>query len=258
MTKPRKITEEAPERPCYLYHPKLVGPRDKWPRVSGGLPIDWLASGFTHWLPDSVEPPVGAPEDEPESFGDYERSQAITEEMNQVEPTHLHDDLRGRTSPTPAAVEGGTPRTDGQVSTLLDPMGPLYVVPADFARTLERELATLRAELSIRNRELREQCDRADALRARAETAERERDEYHKAINEFADVACPVLGIDRNNGWSYLGDFIEPLRTRLALADELAESLRYFLQVLGSATPDGAIAKERLTRYRAAQSKEGT
>lgn len=47
-------------------------------------------------------------------------------------------------TPTPPA---GTPRTDEREIVLKSGHGPILAVPADFARTLERELAASQAEV---------------------------------------------------------------------------------------------------------------
>lgn len=64
MSTPIKITPETPpERPCWIYHP-TASDATKWWRISGGLPIDWIGSGFTHWLPDQSEAPTVVPQGE--------------------------------------------------------------------------------------------------------------------------------------------------------------------------------------------------
>lgn len=81
--------------------------------------------------------------------------------MQGITPEHL----RG-TTPTPAPVP--TPRTDAVRAIA----GSAIVVPADFARTLERELAKAQSECAqLSNRLSGTELER-DALGARAEKAE--------------------------------------------------------------------------------------
>lgn len=62
MSTPIKITPETPpERPCWIYHP-TASDDTKWWHISGGLPIDWIGSGFTHWLPDQSDAPTVVPQ----------------------------------------------------------------------------------------------------------------------------------------------------------------------------------------------------
>ena len=61
-----------------------------------------------------------------------------------------------------------TPRTDAVARVMIDGISPEYIVRADFARTIERELAELRELYDLDTQTLRAERDEArDALRVR-------------------------------------------------------------------------------------------
>lgn len=154
--RPIPITPETPPVfPCWLLSrggPDIDGVEQppSWGRAQDGknLPSHW----FTHWHPDQPQAPEGTPE-----APTIRPDAPPVPDWADVEPTHQHDDLRGRITPrTPTA--GGTPRTDAQeVHARENPWS--YVVPADFARDLETRLQAAVKELG----EARIELERAKA-----------------------------------------------------------------------------------------------
>ena len=122
---PRKITETEPVFPCWLWN-TTTGRWNRWDGFPTKTAFPYYE--FTHWHLDQPEAPTCVPEKSYSPFDD---------------PPEYHESCAGGPSSTPPAVgEAGTPRTDeAAIYPSQFPVGGGQLVPADFARTLERESA---------------------------------------------------------------------------------------------------------------------